>query len=101
MKSYRLLVVAIVSFFLSTVAQADTQVSSITADPGTINPFKNETITFTVEATPGVTSLEIRVLSSDLSTLIRSGLTLTETEPGIYTTTWNRTKQFQCKGHCR
>ena len=44
MKMYKLLLVVIVSFFISAAAQADTEVTSIFVDPGTINPFKNETI---------------------------------------------------------
>ena len=91
MKMYKLLLVVVVSFFISAAAQADTEVTSISVDPGTINPFKNETVTFEVAATPDVSNIEIRILSSDYSTVIRSGLTLTETETGIYTVTWDGT----------
>ncbi|MDD4273818.1 MAG: FlgD immunoglobulin-like domain containing protein [Desulfobacter postgatei] len=91
MKMYKFLLVIIVSFFISAAAQADTGVTSISVDPGTINPFKNETVTFEVAATPDVNNIEIRILSSDYSTVIRSGLTLTESEPGIYTVNWDGT----------
>ena len=91
MKMYKLLLVVVVSFFISAAAQADTEVTSISVDPGTINPFKSETVTFEVSATPDVSNIEIRILSSDQSTLIRSGLTLTESETGIYTVTWDGT----------
>ncbi|HAR34832.1 MAG TPA: hypothetical protein DCR95_12320, partial [Desulfobacter sp.] len=91
MKMYKLLLVVVVSFFISAAAQAETKVTSISVDPGTINPFKNETVTFEVSATPDINNIEIRILSSDYSTVIRSGLTLTETEPGIYTVSWDGT----------
>ena len=63
--------------------------TSITPVPSSINSFEGETCTITVAATPGVTDLEIRVLSADESAVVHSGLTLTETGGGIYTTTWN------------
>ena len=92
MKAYRLyrfLVIAMVYFLFSSIAHADTQVVSIEAVPATFNPINNESTSITVEATSGVTSLEVRVLTSDHLTLIRSGLTLTESESGIYTADWD------------
>ena len=80
----------VIVFALSTpFAEAATEVTSITAAPSPFNPINKQTTTFTVAATPGVTQLEIRILSSDLTRLIRSGLALTETAAGEYTTTWD------------
>ena len=64
------------------LAQAATQVTSITAAPNPFNPIDKETTTFQVAATPAVTQLEIRVLSSDLTQQIRTGLALIETAGG-------------------
>ncbi|WP_318557046.1 Ig-like domain-containing protein [Geobacter anodireducens] len=78
-------------FLMTFVARvfAATEVTSITANPSTFNPIINQTTTFSVQATPGVTGLEVRVLLPDQITLVRSGLALTETSPGTYTTTWD------------
>src|SRR3990172_3966699 len=78
-------------FFIgvTSIAFAQTEVTSVTASPQTFNPDNAETTTISVEATPGVTGLEVRVLSSDQTTVVRSGLTLTETTTGSYSTVWN------------
>ena len=68
---------------------AATEITSITASPGTLNPIIGGSTTITVQATPGVTGLEVRVLLPDQITLIRRGLTLTETTPGTYTVSWD------------
>ncbi|MBI4849851.1 MAG: hypothetical protein HY808_14975, partial [Nitrospirae bacterium] len=79
----------LVMMFMAVTAMAYTEVSSITASPNPFNNINGETTTITVEATSGVTDLEIRALSSDESTVIRSGLNLTEISSGVYTTIWN------------
>ena len=83
--------VLIVSAFLCLVATAfaATEVTSITANPDPFNPYESETTTITVEATPGVDTLELRVLTDDGYDVVRGGLTLTETSPGIYAVTWD------------
>src|SRR3972149_5621988 len=74
---------------VASFAFAQTEVTSVTASPLTFNPDNAEITTIAVEATPGVTGLEVRVLSSDQTTVVRSGLTLTETTTGSYSTVWN------------
>jgi flagellar hook assembly protein FlgD len=87
--SRNILLVAIFLIACVTRVFATTEVTSITASPGTFNPIQNESTTITVQATPGVTGLEVRVLLPDQITVVRSGLALTETTPGMYTTTWD------------
>ena len=70
-------------------AWSQTQVTSITASPDTFNAFTGESTTFTVSATPGVTQLDVHVLTADLSRTIRTGLALVEGAAGSYSVVWN------------
>ncbi len=73
---------------LAPLAQDQIEVTSITASPDPFNPDVGETTTVTVNATPGLTILELRVFQSDQVTLMQSGLALTETTAGVYTAVW-------------
>ena len=80
--------VFLLSVFFTHVFAA-TEVSTISTSPTSINPILNETTTITVQATPGISGFEVRVLLPDQTTVVRSGLVLLETSPGTYTTTWD------------
>jgi len=75
--------------FLVSPSFADTQITSITADPAVVNPYTQEVTTITVLGTPGVTSLVIRVLSSDGATVVHEGLPLVEASEGVYAVSWD------------
>ena len=89
MKASRFLLVTILLTILVRPAWSATEVTSITANLDPFNPYESETTTITVEATPGVNTLELRVLTDDGYDVVRGGLTLTEITPGIYTVTWD------------
>ena len=89
MKAARWLVLPILLVALVSTVLAQTEVTSITASPDPFNAFNGESTTFTVQASPGMSGMEIRVLSSDQMSVVRSGLTLTESSSGVYTTVWN------------
>ena len=76
-------------FFFAAPALADTQITSLTADPDVVNPYTQETTTITVLATPGVNTLVVRVLTSDGGTVVHEGLPLAETSEGAYTVVWD------------
>jgi len=89
MKTSRYLAIGLlVCIFLASSAWGATEVTSISASPDSFNPYEGETTTVTVEATPEVDVLMLRVLASDGS-VVHEGLPLTEIEPGIYTALWN------------
>ena len=73
----------------SSPAWSQTQVTSITASPSSFNAFIGESTTFTVAATPGVTQLDVHVLTADLSRTIKTGLALVEGAAGSYSVVWN------------
>ena len=75
-------------FSLVTSSFADTQITSITAEPAAINPYMQESTTITVSGSPGVTGLVLRVLAGD-GTVLHQGLPLSETGEGIYATSWD------------
>ena len=79
----------VVLFCIVTSAFADTQIASISADPNTINPYTQETTTITILGTPGVTTLAVRVLTSDGGSVVHEGLPLVETDEGVYTVSWD------------
>jgi hypothetical protein len=88
MKKFNSPVYLILAFLCFTATTwAYTEVTSITASPNPFNNINGENTTITVEATPGVNGLEVSVLSVDQT--IRTGLTLTETDSGIYAITWD------------
>jgi flagellar hook assembly protein FlgD len=89
MKTSRCFAIALL-FCIALVSSAwsATEVTSITASPDSFNPYTGETTTVTVEATPEVDVLVLRVLTSD-GGVVHEGLTLTEIEPGIYTVLWD------------
>ncbi len=69
-------------------AAAQTQVTSIVANPATFSPQAGQNTTVTVSATAGVSNLQLHVLKSSGS-IVRSGLALNEVAAGVYTTIWN------------
>lgn len=66
-----------------------TEVSVVSTSPDPFNPLIGQITVIDVGATPGVSGLEIRVLSPDSSQVVRSGLILAEVQPGTYSAQWN------------
>lgn len=70
-------------------ALGQTVISDITASPAVFYADEGETTTITVNGSPGVSNLAVRVTLEDRSTVVRSSLALAEGTAGTYTTTWN------------
>jgi flagellar hook assembly protein FlgD len=89
MKAIRFVLLMSCIISLATSSFAATEVTSITASPNYFNPDYGETTDIIVHATSGVTVLEVRIFSPDQTVLVRSGLSLTEKQSGVYSATWN------------